>query len=466
MHNNPHIAIVGSGITGLATAWYLQQKIPHADITIFEQHQRIGGKILTEVIDSPLGSAIIEAGPDALLTTKPWALDLINEIGLADQLIPTNTQRRTLYVLRNGQLHPMPSGMQLIIPTQITTFLRSSLFHWHEKLRILAEFFIPARPHQHDESLQDFVVRRFGPAMLDLVAIPLMASIYNADPTTMSMQATFPTYHTLEQQHGSLIRALRSKPPTPRVQSPFVSLRHGMTQLVTHLHRQLRAQIHLNTPVHAISAQQQTCTIHTQQGNHEFTHVVLTTPAHVCAAMLTQHHPTLAAHLAQQRTISTGTVSLLIPASVIPPHIDGFGIVIPRSQGRNFSALTISSVKFAQRAPEQYALVRLFFGRSILLTADDQQVIAAAQSEIQMLFGTPPTIIDASVFRWPNGNPQYDLGHRDWQQRLAEMTPPQLYFAGSSFDGIGIPDCIRQAQHIATTIQHAITEVTHADSTL
>lgn len=466
MPANPHIAIVGAGITGLATAWYLQQEVPHATITVFERQQRVGGKIHTIQIPTPAGPATIEAGPDAMLTTKPWAIDLITDIGLADQLIPTNPRQRTVYVLRDGKLHALPAGMQLIVPTRIVPFLRSSLFRWHEKLRILAEMYIPARTQDADESLQDFVVRRFGKAMLDIVAIPLMAGIYNADPTTMSMHATFPGYQQLERQHRSLIRALRAQPPTARQQSPFLSLRGGMAQLVDHLQRRLHANIRLGTNIHRLTPHHTGWHVHSTTGTVDVSHVVLTTPAHVCAPLCAEHSPELATHLASQRTISTGTVSLLIPAAAIPAHLDGFGVIIPRNQGRAFSAMTIASLKFAHRAPEPYAIVRLFFGRSTLLNADDNHIIQAAQAEIHHLLGTTPTILAARVFHWPQGNPQYDVGHRQWQHRLTQLTPPHVYFAGSSFDGIGIPDCVRQAQQTARAIASSLKESSHAHPTL
>lgn len=467
MRDKPRIAIVGAGISGLATAWYLRQALPHAQVTVFEKNAQPGGKIVTKTLATPAGPVRIEGGPDAVLTTKPWALELIDALDLRHELIPTNPIHKTLYVWRAGKLHAMPAGMALIVPTNLSALWQSSLFYWYEKLRILAEYFIPARHDSHDESLQSFVTRRFGRAMLDIVGVPLMASIYNADPATMSMQATFPNYDTLEHQYGSLIRAFQKAPPTPRAQSPFLSLRGGMQQLVTTLATHLQPMLRLDTAVHGIEPQANGWHVLTTDTNETYDAVVLTTPAHVSAPLLSIHAPTLAQLLFQQHTISTGTVSLVVPAHAIPSHIDGFGVVIPRSQGRRFSAMTISSIKFTHRCPDDYAVVRLFFGRSSLLTANDADIIAAAQAEVRSLLGTEFMLYDAGVFRWPDGNPQYAVGHRDWLHAVHAHTPAGLYLLGCSFDGVGIPDCIKQARQTAHTIAQTVAkESHHAYSTL
>ena len=147
-----HIAIIGGGITGLATAFYLQREAEARGLdivcTILEAEDRVGGKILID----PAHSFIIEGGPDSFITEKPWGLSLCKDLGISHQLIPANEQQKTVYVLRNGKVMPFPGGFRLTVPTEIWPFLTSRLFTPAGKLRMGLDLFLPRRrdPTGHD----------------------------------------------------------------------------------------------------------------------------------------------------------------------------------------------------------------------------------------------------------------------------------------------------------------------------
>ena len=224
-----HVAIVGGGIAGLSTAWYLQQQAREQDLplsyTLLERSNRWGGKILTERVagstDQPF---VVEGGPDSFLTQKPWALQLARQLGLGDRLLGTNDERRKVFVLNKGKPTPLPDGVLLIVPTKVMPFALSPLISPLGKLRMGLDLLIPARRDGQDETLADFITRRLGREALDKIAEPLMSGIYNAEAERQSLLATFPRFRALEEKHGSLISGMlasrrarqNGRPPSPQ----------------------------------------------------------------------------------------------------------------------------------------------------------------------------------------------------------------------------------------------------------
>src|SRR6188472_1981979 len=207
----PHIVIIGGGISGLSTAFYLQRQAQDAGIllryTLVERDTRFGGKLMTDTI----GEFVVEGGPDSILAQKPWGVQLARDLGLDDQLIGINDLPRKVAFLAKGRPRPMPEGMTLIVPTKLGPFLRSPLLSPLGKLRMLLDLVIPARQGDADETLADFIRRRFGQEALLKLAEPLLAGIHNSESERQSLLATFPRLREIELQHGSLIRGMRAQ---------------------------------------------------------------------------------------------------------------------------------------------------------------------------------------------------------------------------------------------------------------
>ena len=226
-----HVTIIGGGISGLATAFYLQEKSrkhgEEVEYTLVESSPHLGGKITTERV----GDFVVEGGPDLMLTQKPWGVQLCHDLGLGDRLISTNDDRRNTFLLQKGDLVPFPNDFALL-PTRLTSFVRSPMFSIRGKLRMGLDLIIPPRKEIGDESLADFIRRRFGQETVDKIGGPLLAAIHQADPERLSLLSTFPRFAAMEQEHGSLIRAMRAqrrKQPSPQGGPPamFKSLKTG-----------------------------------------------------------------------------------------------------------------------------------------------------------------------------------------------------------------------------------------------
>ena len=456
-----HITIIGGGITGLAAAFYLQREIKargaSASYTLLEAGPRWGGKIVTE----REREFTIEGGPDSFIVEKPAALQLCHDVGLGDDLIPSNEIEKKVYVLRRGKLVAFPTGFRLTIPTQLMPFVRSPLVSPWGKLRMAGDLLIPRRREEGDEALGAFIRRRFGQECLDRIAGPLLGGIFVSDPDRLSMLATFPRLQAMEREYGSLIRAARAVKHLPRREGPrsagnamFNSLRHGVGSLVDRLVKSLEGELRLQTAVEAIEWIDGKPVVRLAGGAARATdHVILATPASHAARLLAQAHPGLAAQLGSIRYVSTATISLAYLMEDIPEErpLDGFGVLIPASEGRALIAITWASTKFRHRAPEGCVLLRAFVGghtNEAMADWPEDQLVAVVRREFETVLGIRADPLFHRVYRWPKANPQYDVGHLD---RVATMerdasTLPGLHLAGSSYRGVGMPDCIQGAR--------------------
>ena len=475
----PHIVIVGGGIAGLATAYYLQRQAQAQNLplnyTLVERDSSFGGKIATNTD----GGFVIEGGPDSFITQKPWGYQLCQELGLGDRLIGTNDERRKTFIVHKNRLRALPDGVMLIIPTRFMPFALSPLISPWGKLRMGMDLFIPPKMDNSDESLADFINRRLGHEALDKIAEPLMAGIYVADPEHLSIQSTFPRFITMEQKYGSLIkgmlaqmRARRSDNGTaPRPKLPlFMTLRGGLMELVDTLVGKLTGNLITGQGVTHIDFQAGgPMPYQVQLDNGQIlnaTHVIMATPAYAAANLLEPYSPDLAAKLRSIRYISTATVSLAFNRDEIDHPLDGFGFVVPKSEDCRLMACTWVSTKFNHRAPDDRVLLRVFVGgykRQELVDLPDDELLELVKTELHRTMGITAQPTRHEIYRWPKGNAQYDVGHLDRAaeiESLAAEVLPGMYFTGSAFRGVGLPDCIHQGQQIAEQVVKSLEQIT------
>ncbi|MGQ9894564.1 MAG: protoporphyrinogen oxidase [Roseiflexus sp.] len=459
--DQPHIVVVGGGISGMSAAYELgraaRDSATRIAITLVEREERLGGKVVTE----RNGPFIIEGGPDSFMAQKPWAAELAREIGLGDELMVASPMHRTTWVLRNGRPYPLPEGMLLIVPTRIAPFAFSPLISPFGKLRMALDLFVPARRDDGDETLADFIRRRLGHEALDRLAEPILSGIHSAECERQSIMATFPRFRELEKRYGSLIRGMLAArraalPSSAAHQSPFMSLRGGMGALINSLERHLTARIltgrRVTTLMHNPTSSRPYRLLLDDGALLEADAVILATPAYVSADLVNDAFPDLASALRAIRYVSTATISLVYRRAEVGTPLDGYGLVIPRSEQSQINACTLSSVKFRYRAPDEYLLLRCFVGGSRkpeLLSRDDDDLVNMVRSDLRAILDITAAPVLTRIYRWHNGNPQYDVGHLDRIAALEALCPDGLLLTGAAYRGVGVPDCIKQGRDAA-----------------
>jgi protoporphyrinogen/coproporphyrinogen III oxidase len=459
-----HLIVIGGGIAGLSAAYYAKKQAPEAQITLLEADDYWGGKITTDRVSLEHGEFIIEGGPDTFLATKPWGVALCKELGLADRLHGTNPHQKNTYVLHKNKLQPLPDGLAMMIPTNIPSILKSQLVSWPGKIRMGLDFLLPAHNGQHDESLGQFVSRRLGREAYENLIEPLMSGIYAGDGDQLSLRSTFPYLHGLENKYGSLARgALQMRQQmTARGESAqgsrsaFLTPTTGLAEIVEHLVESLRlngADLRLNAPVKTLQRSNgQTWNVTLENGEMLTTDgVIIAAPAYAAGKITSELDPELASVLESISYASTATVTLAYRGSDISRPLDGYGYVIPRREGRRALACTWTSTKFPHRAPEGYALIRVFVGRAGQesdIPWDESGLLELAREELELTLGITAEPLVSRVFIWESAMPQYNLGHPEKLARIdaALEKYPGLALAGNGYRGIGIPDCIHSGE--------------------
>jgi oxygen-dependent protoporphyrinogen oxidase len=456
------IAIIGGGISGLSAAYALEEKRHNSgaslEYVLYESSPQLGGVLRTEQIEG----CIVEAGPDSFITEKPWAADLCRALGLGDQLIGSNDADRKTYILVHGRLVAMPDGLMFMVPTKIFPTGLSSLFSWKTKLRMARELFHPPHAAAGDESVASLVERHYGTEMVDRLADPLLSGVYGGEAASLSVRAVLPRFVEMERAHGSLGKAMlaaRKKMPRSSGKAPlFTSLKNGMQHLAEAVVARLTPSS-LVTGAHVQAIQPEAGGWIVSAGMHSdfFDAVILALPAPAAAQLLSICSPELARELAAIAYSSSITVGLGYGRDARQSLPPGFGILVPRSEGKRMLAATFVHNKFSYRAPEDRALLRCFFvgaNAESVWEFSDAEIVAIVRSELQQILGLRAEPRFARVYKWKSAMAQYGVGHLERLERIERLRQrlPGLALAGNGYRGIGVPDCVRSGRDAAELV--------------
>ncbi|ASS64853.1 MULTISPECIES: protoporphyrinogen oxidase [unclassified Paenibacillus] len=474
------IVVVGGGLTGLSAAHYirkgLEERNLEGELVLVEAGERLGGRIETLRKDG----FTIEKGPDSFLARKLPILELTRELGLLDELVRTNPQAAKTYIYQGGQLHPMPPKLVLGVPADMAAFLKTELLGTDSKFRASCDLLLAPRPDDgEDESVGAFLERRMGPDIVDRISEPLLAGIYAGDLYNLSLAATFPQFRRAELEHGSLIRGSRAgsrgaAPPAPPDYLPesvkgsvFMTYRHGLRTLVEGLERSLEGErIRMGTTVSSIRESGgggRRYELELGSGETlEADAVIVTAPGQAAASMLEP-----LADMSELREVKYVSVANVVMAftrrDVEGMEFDGSGFLVPRSEGRTITACTWTSSKWLHSSPSDHVLLRCYVGRAGAEEAvelSDEELTAAVLRDVKDTMGIEVRPLFTEITRLRRSMPQYPVGHvaamGRLRSRMAEQSPG-VYATGAAFDGVGLPDCIRQgreaAQHVLGRFQ-------------
>ena len=457
------VLVVGGGLSGLAAAHRLQESAPDdIEIRVLEANERLGGVIHTERTENLL----LELGPDSMITEKPWGVDLCQRLGIADDLIPTQARFRKTLVVRDGKLLPLPEAFQMLAPGNIRAFLASPILSLRGRCRALMDLILPrgGPPAGGDETLASFVRRRFGNELLQRLAQPLVGGIYTADPETLSLATTLPRFLDLERNHRSVILGLRREARRSAAEAAsgarfnlFTAPRAGMGLLIEKLAARLPPDaIQRNTRALRVRREDQ-WVVETNQGEMRADGLILALPAPRAAEILEGMDPELAEDLGKIPYASSAVAALAYRRRDLACDPDFFGIIVPASEARGLVAISVPSVKFQHRAPEDIVTLRVFLGGAMakgMLEKTDQELLAIARREVAELLGASADPLLERLARWPESMPQYQAGHTMKIFRIEEKAGRHANFAlaGNAYHGVGLPDAIHSGEQAADSL--------------
>ena len=454
MSTAARIAVVGGGISGLATAYYLKreslQRSLEIEISVIDRSNRLGGVVKSERVKGFL----LESGPENFVSFKPQALELITELGLRDQVIGSNDEKRRVFVLHLGRLQPLPEGMGFLVPVDFKSFWSSKLISCPGKIRALLEPLVP--PSKGDLSVYSFLQRRIGKELTDKVAEPLVSAIYGGDVRRLSISSALPDTHRMEQRFGSLWRGMRqhSQRGTSSSGPLFLTMRKGMEQLIEGLVNQLSDRL--------VCRNIQDLRLHSESGAYRlrgvdldrvFDVVILSTPAFASAEIIEGVSQEAAHVLSQINYASTTIVYLAYNREEFSHPLDGFGFVTPEKEARVLDACTWVSSKFEERCPPDTVLLRcaIHDGRHERNFTSDDDIRDKVHEELQRVMQISCSPVFSSVVHGRRTMPQFTLEHAGRMKKITRLLHlhPGLFLASAFTGGVGIPDCIGTGRRTA-----------------
>ncbi len=453
------IVIIGGGISGLAAAHFVKRIARNqgrpVQVDLFEEDARAGGKFDTHS-DS---GYIVEGGPNGFLDSKPWTLELVRELGMEKELLPSDHSAARRFIYSRGRLHELKAS-------PLSFFLGGPL-SIPGRLRILGEPLASVTPKGKDSSLAEFAQRRLGREALQRLLDPMVSGIFAGDPFRMSLRASFPRIAQLEEQYGGLTKAMlgiamerkrakkrgeeqgiSSGPSGPG--GVLTSFRKGVSQLTDRLASDMGEHIHTSTRVHRLEVVNGRLKILTGKGEFEADGVIVATPANIAAGILQGAAPQSRDILSQIPYSPMTIVGVGYNVGDLREPPTGFGYLIPKVENRKIlGALWTSSIFPGHRSPDGRFLIRVMIGGARDHETPffpDEKLLTIVKTELAATMGLTAEPSFVTIIRWKEAIPLYTVGHLD---RLAEAEnglPPGVVLAGNAYRGVGINDCVREAE--------------------
>jgi oxygen-dependent protoporphyrinogen oxidase len=448
-----HIIVIGAGISGLCTAYWLTKA--GFRVTVLERDGEAGGTMKT-VRDA---GWLIETGPNSALETTPLLQELFVDLGIADERIYANDDASKRYIVRGGTLHPLPMGPG--------AFLTSRLWTVGGKLRLLREPFIGRG--RREESIAEFVTRRLGREFLDYAINPFVAGVYAGSPERLSVQAAFPKLYALEATYGGLMkgalmsrRARKQRKEVAKDRARLFSFTGGMQTFPAALARALEGRVECNAPVASVVPQRAGAypiyTVSYERNgisaSLESDGVVFSSPARATADVIRRIDPAMATTLEAIPYPPVAEIFLGFRREQIPRPVDGFGFLVPQVEQRSILGCIWSSTLFPGRAPDGHVALTTFVGGSRqpdLVLGGDEDLLGIVLNDLRALMGIAGEPVYRKIIRWEHAIPQYELGYH---KALSAMERFEQNFRGAVFSsnfrgGIAVGDCVMSARKAA-----------------
>ncbi len=409
------IVIVGGGISGLSLLHFLKKRFNNTvDISLLERESTVGGTIRT----ASANNCLFENGPNGFLDNQPVTFELINELGLNDQLIAANPAIRRRYIQFKGKLYQVAG---------LLGFIQTPLLSPWAKIRLIQGLF--NKQVDLNQSIESYVTARFGVRVSERIADPFISGIYAGNIKRLHMASCFPKF----AQMGKTKKKMKMH-----------SFKKGMGQLIEALYAKHQSSIETNAEISSLA-----------QIKADL--IILATPAYVSARLVEEENPSLSHLLDKIPYAPIAVVGLTLKPKYLKKKPDGFGYLIPSSEKKDALGVLIESNVFPGRSSEDQVMLRVMLGgmhHPAIINDSADQILAKAIKEIDSTYGLTQMPLQSFTKIWPKAIPQYECNYPDLRQAISRtlQTTPHLQLCANYLDGVSFNDCINNAKSIAGAI--------------
>ncbi|MQY07951.1 protoporphyrinogen oxidase [Actinomadura macrotermitis] len=445
-----HVVVIGAGVAGLTAARTLARR--GVRVTVLEGSPRIGGKLqVSEIAGLP-----VDEGAESMLARRPEGLELVRDLGRGDDLVNPGTTSSA--ILSHGALRRLPAGQVMGVPSDLRALAASQVLSPAGLARVPLDLVLPETMRGTDVSVADFIGARVGREVVDRLVEPLLGGVYAGRAEQLSFEATLPAVAAAARAHRSLITAVRGvRAEAPKDAGPvFATLPGGLGTLPGLIARDIEAAggtVRTGATVRELRRRPGGWRLTVGPARDpealDADAVVVAVPAAPAARLLAFDVPAAARELARVEYASMAIITLAYAATAFPRLPRGSGYLVPAVEGREVKAVTFSSVKWPHLRERDRSVVVVRcsigrFGEEESLQRSDDELKAAAMTELAATCGVAELPLDTRVTRWGGGLPQYNVGHADRVARVhaAVKAQPGLAVAGAAYAGLGIPACV------------------------
>lgn len=455
MTHKKSVTVLGAGISGLATAYWLKKE--GLEVKILEVKSEPGGAMETFRQDGFL----VDFGPNSGLETTPLIRQLVNEVGLSDEMIYASEISNKRFILRNNRLYALP--------TSASVFFKTKLFSIKGKLRLFGEPFIGKSSDGYYQSIAEFVQRRLGQEFLDYAIDPFVSGVFAGDPHKLSVKSAFPKLYRLEEIYGGLVKGMikgarerKKRAEESKQSAKMFSFTNGMQTFPKAIAQELNNNILYECRVQSVERRDNQWRV-----TYEFSGkiqetlsdiVLSTVPAYVTSKIFGSLDENLIQHLEDIYYPPVMVLYLGFNKKDIGLPLDGFGFLIPSKEKKNFLGAIWSSTIFPNRCDDDKAAFTLFVGgaRSPQLFDTDKQILVQnALNEFKeiMKINADPVFLQERI--WQKAIPQYNLGyieHENYFDKF-EKENPGIFLGGNYRGGISVGDCVKNSETVFNKIK-------------
>ncbi len=427
------IAVIGGGISGLASGFYLRKN--NIPFILYDPAPTLGGMIKSKQHQG----SIHEYGPNSLRDKTGILLEIINELGLQSKLISISEASKTRYLVKNSQLHGLKSSPLSILKTNILST--------NGKLKLCGELFKTPKKVKN-ESVGDFFTRRFGKEVTDQIVDPVFTGIYAGDIYNLSKESVLGEIADYEHKYGSLLKGFIKT--LKQRNTPLVfSFRDGLQTLTNALTEAIQPNV-IHESVQDITYTDDGVTIFTNSGSKTVQKVISTIPSYNLAELLRSLDPQFSSILSSIIYSPIASLILGYERSNISIPEDGFGFLIPSNEKKKLlGAIWRSSIFPDLVHPQKYVFNLMIGGAKNMdiLSESKNTITKQAISEFNQILGisTKPLYIDYKL--WPKAIPLFSKNYQSILKSIIQFEDkfPNIHIGGNYRWGVSVPDCVKGA---------------------